>query len=247
MATDQQQGIYYIKNTVNGKLYIGSSVDIQSRWHHHRSALRHGKHTNPKLTNGWNKYGESAFEFGVLEEVSQTQDLIPREDHYILTLDPFYNCLLASDGGRHIPTPESKAAMAASMKGRKFTPEHRAKISKGLKGHLVKASTRLKIGSARKQFRHTEKTKARLAEVRLGWKHPENVKAKIKASNQGKHNHSATNNPRYDHTVYRFKHPDGRMFEGTRFDFYTKYNLSAGMVSQVVRGLRASVKKWVLV
>lgn len=32
-------GIYKIENTVNGKVYIGQSVDIKKRWKAHRSEL----------------------------------------------------------------------------------------------------------------------------------------------------------------------------------------------------------------
>ena len=54
-------GVYQIKNTLNGKAYIGSSKNIKRRLGIHRSMLRRGTHRNPHLQNAWNKYGESAF------------------------------------------------------------------------------------------------------------------------------------------------------------------------------------------
>lgn len=60
-------GIYVIYNTVNNKAYIGQSKDIRQRWWSHRHSLRKNKHGNSHLQNAWNKYGEEAFDFGVLK------------------------------------------------------------------------------------------------------------------------------------------------------------------------------------
>jgi group I intron endonuclease len=60
-------GIYKITNLVNGKIYIGSSVDVMSRWANHRSTLRRGKHKNPHLQSAWLKYGENNFRFDVVK------------------------------------------------------------------------------------------------------------------------------------------------------------------------------------
>ena len=61
-------GIYMIRNTINDKLYIGKSVDVKKRFREHKHELRLGRHHNVYLQNAWNKYGEGAFEFLVLEE-----------------------------------------------------------------------------------------------------------------------------------------------------------------------------------
>ena len=33
-------GIYQIKNNINGKMYIGKSIDIESRWKNHISVSK---------------------------------------------------------------------------------------------------------------------------------------------------------------------------------------------------------------
>jgi len=76
-------GVYIIRNTQNGKVYVGSSVDMEERWKVHRQRLRQGMTT--RLGRAWTKYGERAFEFKVIEEVTPGQ-LIEREQYWIDTM-----------------------------------------------------------------------------------------------------------------------------------------------------------------
>ncbi len=95
-------GIYVIKNKVNGKFYIGSSDDIRHRWYEHSYKLRKNKHNNPHFQNAWNKYGESNFEFLIVEKCNK-DDLLTREQYYINKLQPFkekgYNICDTAGGG----------------------------------------------------------------------------------------------------------------------------------------------------
>lgn len=83
-------GIYMIINTKNGKRYVGSSINIKKRLWEHRSTLRHNHHDNQHLQNAWNKYGEQAFEYSILEVCSQ-KERFSREQFYVDTLHPEYN------------------------------------------------------------------------------------------------------------------------------------------------------------
>lgn len=76
-------GIYAICNKVNGKLYIGSARNAIDRWQkEHLPILKKNKHYNRHLQHAWNKYGESAFEFLVLEECGEAL-LVEREGYWI--------------------------------------------------------------------------------------------------------------------------------------------------------------------
>jgi group I intron endonuclease len=100
-----KSGIYKITNTVNGKFYIGSSVDVQARFHKHKSGLRRGVHPNPILQRAWNRYGEDKFTFEILEECPEKNQgvCLIREQYYLDLLKPYlevgYNIVKQATGG----------------------------------------------------------------------------------------------------------------------------------------------------
>lgn len=67
-------GIYEIVHIESGKLYGGQAINIRKRWIAHRYALNHNNHRNRYLQNAWNKYGEAAFQFRVIEDFSYLAD-----------------------------------------------------------------------------------------------------------------------------------------------------------------------------
>ena len=77
-------GIYCIENVVNHKIYIGSSKNIYQRLLKHFALLRHNKHENAHLQNAWNKYGESSFEWFVIEKCDIT--ILTRREQYCIDL-----------------------------------------------------------------------------------------------------------------------------------------------------------------
>lgn len=62
-------GIYCIQNTINGMMYVGKALDINSRISHHRSLLRQGNHPNSSLQEDWNHYGGAFFKVRILKRV----------------------------------------------------------------------------------------------------------------------------------------------------------------------------------
>jgi predicted GIY-YIG superfamily endonuclease len=75
-------GIYEIRNSVNGKRYVGGSADINKRIRAHLLRLRKKLHGNHELQSDFNKYGEKMFGYGVLEKCSENM-LAARENHWI--------------------------------------------------------------------------------------------------------------------------------------------------------------------
>jgi group I intron endonuclease len=86
MAKEAVYGIYEIRNSVNGKVYIGQSqrgAGVHGRWRNHRTQLRGGNHHNRKLQSAWAKYGAESFVFSVLLEVPQGTPSGTIDDHEI--------------------------------------------------------------------------------------------------------------------------------------------------------------------
>lgn len=75
--------IYKIENKINGKLYIGQTINFNKRKNTHCRELKTNSHKNKHLQGAWNKYGESAFEFSILEEVSDETPIYEREQYWI--------------------------------------------------------------------------------------------------------------------------------------------------------------------
>lgn len=125
-------GVYEITNQVNGKRYVGSSLNIKKRWGRHLSELRRGQHSNAHLQCAFDKYGESAFTFSILEHVENIPHVIPREQHYLDMLLPEYNM----------------APVAGSSLGRPRSPETRAKLSEANEGHAVSEEAKQKMRAA---------------------------------------------------------------------------------------------------
>lgn len=63
---DKIAGVYQIENIIDGKLYIGSSVDIKTRFRSHKSYLRRGIHTNIHLQRAYNKYRKKNFIYSII-------------------------------------------------------------------------------------------------------------------------------------------------------------------------------------
>lgn len=133
-------GIYAIKHTASGRVYIGSSSNLSVRFRDHRRLLRLGKHPNVYLQRSWDRHGSDAFSFYVVEEVDQIDRLLEREQFYIDTLDSAchtkgFNLSPTAGSSRGcVRSAETRALLSKIQKGRRHTPEARAKISQAQLG-----------------------------------------------------------------------------------------------------------------
>lgn len=77
-------GIYKITNLKNGRVYIGQSVNVMSRWAKHVDDLVNCKHSNSKLLADFKEHGLAAFQVEIIEKCKKRMDLLlKREEFYI--------------------------------------------------------------------------------------------------------------------------------------------------------------------
>lgn len=67
-------GVFQVKNTVNGKVLLGSTLNLDGALNQHRFMLGHGSHYNRALQKDWRECGEGAFVFEILEVVEVKDD-----------------------------------------------------------------------------------------------------------------------------------------------------------------------------
>lgn len=141
-------GIYFIKNVLTGKLYIGKSKNIKARLINHRTKLNCNIHKNNHLQSSWNLYGKENFAFGILEECEHSL-LDEREKFYIITNNSVspngYNLTYGGDGG--VFTNESREKLSNINKGKRHTEETKQKLSEINKGKHLSEETKEKIRS----------------------------------------------------------------------------------------------------
>ncbi len=138
-------GIYCIEFIPTGRKYVGSSKNMYVRLCAHKHRLKKGSHPNPILQAHFNKHGMASFAASVVEEVSDCEQLVSREQHWIDHLDTVAN-------GFNI-LPE-----ASSARGRKHSDEWKRNKSKQMLGSLNPFHGR----------RHTQETIEHLSQVRKG-------------------------------------------------------------------------------
>ncbi len=64
-------GVAQIRNTINDKIYIESSLNLDAIWNRHKFQLRGGLHLNTALQKEWNQFGEDHFVYEILREIKQ--------------------------------------------------------------------------------------------------------------------------------------------------------------------------------
>lgn len=224
-------GIYCITCT-NGKIYIGSSINIERRWQHHLAALNRGDHRNHYLQRSWNKYGDGAFFWEVVHTCDEVA-LVSLEQFYLELYQPFnergFNLSLDTKsnmrGRKH--KPESILKMSVNRSGHITTDEHRAKLSKAGKGRPHSDEHKAKIGAAHRGRVLSPEHRAKISKNT----HISEAQKEASRAVQSKH--------------YIVTTPDGIEIQVTNLQKFCRENgLHQSAMCEIANGKRPHYKKW---
>jgi group I intron endonuclease len=173
------KGIYIIKNILNDKIYVGSSVKLEAREQRHFKNLLDNKHHSQKLQNAYNKYGPKFFIFKPIEEYENidNEQLIIREQYWIDYYDSYYkgyNCRpKAKNNHGHKHSEETKKLMSKKqsgknngMYGKKLSEEVKERIRQKMLGRFFSEETRKKLRESALNRSHSEETKFKQSRVK---------------------------------------------------------------------------------
>jgi len=227
-------GIYKIINKINGKYYVGSSDNIYKRYITHKNFLNNNNHINTILQNSWNKYGNTNFDFVIIEKVPKENLLITEQKYLNIAIterNKCYNiCFDASSpmkGRKH----DEKTKELMSIKRRlqirpPCSQETKEKIKKsnsrtyeeiyGVEKSKEKTNRQSVMWKGQNNpmynRHHTLEAKLKMSNCRIGKKHSTETKEKI-----GKYS--------MDNTKFSLKNTKTHeMFIGTKHEFIVKYN-----------------------
>jgi group I intron endonuclease len=221
-------GVYMITNIVDGKIYVGSSKDVELRFRQHQKSLKGGYHINKHLQNAWSKYGEQAFKFEVIEYCSPDvmieleQDLI--ESLECLDRKKGYNLMPAAPGNPY--TEEIRKKISEANRRRRLSPESRKRISESLKGNknILTEKNRNALRKAVVDKPLTEEHKRKISESLKGKKRSKesrnNMKGakRLSAQEKAEIEYELVNNP-----------------DVVQRDLAKKYGVSPGSIQRIKR------------
>lgn len=183
--------IYKITNKINGKCYIGQTINVIRRFNQYKKIRC--KH-QPKLYNALKKYNVDEFVFEIFDTAFDSETLDFLEETYIRcfnSIENGYNCL---PGGR----------VSNSMKGKYHTEEIKRKISEGKRGNKNpnfgkprSEETKRKISNSQKGNKshhfgkcHSDEIKQKISKSLKGRQLSEETKIKLSEGKKGNKNYT---------------------------------------------------------
>ena len=197
-------GIYRFTNILNGKTYVGSSVELRNRFlHYYRlTYLANKRRGQSMICKALLKNGYNNFTLEILEYCDPSEAIL-REQYYIDLLKPGYNILKFAGstlGYKH--SEDTKAKLSSVLKAvwkseisdmlkaklsASWTEERRLKMILLKEGKTLSEETRAKISAALKEVWQSEEKRAKYlaSKKKKDVIMSEETKAKISATKKG--------------------------------------------------------------
>lgn len=251
----KQCGVYAIKNSINNKIYIGSTcTSFLNRIYNHTLNLNRNTHCNKYLQRAWNKYGNDTFIFEILEIcTSNKNNTLKKEQKYLDMLHPEYNiCKIARSVKGRLMSNANKELVRIRMSGKN---NHNYDFTKYIFFHPIKG---IEIKNQREFYEYTKCNYTNINQMihngktlsTRGWvcfgKYTENFdisKNNLENLYHEKSKYQKNKKIRYNRQIFYFiNNITGEIFNGTRYEFADKYNLKLKSIRKITteRGLKNS-------
>jgi len=157
--------VYETRCLISGKIYVGVHRQDGDDFDGYFGSGR-------ALKRAIKKHGVGAFERRTLFEFATGAEAYAREaeivtEEFCKRRDT-YNMKTGGEGGRH--SPESRAKLSESLRGRKLSPEHCAKMSESRRGKKHSPEHCAKMSESQRGKKHSPEARAKMREsARRRW------------------------------------------------------------------------------
>lgn len=212
-------GIYNIRNIINGKIYIGSTVDIKYRHYKHFYELKNKIHDNDHLQSAWNKYGEQSFEMFMVDYIKDEEkdrkkfekelkeaEQLHLNKHWIFENND-YDRSICYNSARYADRPPVLAGKDNPNYGKPISEKMKKSISEARKGKTyeeifgVEKATKMRIACSERVSgkwhpnfgKHlSKKIREKISESKMGTRHSAKTIEKMRISSTGRRHTNKT-------------------------------------------------------
>jgi group I intron endonuclease len=138
--------IYKVTNLVNGKVYIGKTINTLEKRKIQHISESNANRTKSIFHKALRKYGEDNFLWEIIDSAESENELFDKEKYYIT----FYHSYIKDDNSNGY----NMTIGGEGISGLKFSEESKKKSSESHKGQIVSNETRKKISERFKGSNH---------------------------------------------------------------------------------------------
>jgi group I intron endonuclease len=126
--------VYRLTNNLNNKTYVGSTVNLSTRFYKYFS-IKHLSERKTPIHNALLKYGFNNFTLEILEYCESGINPVTREQYYFSKLKPEYNIL--EQAGSSLGYKHTAATLEFFKNDRKINEETRKNLSSAATGRVL--------------------------------------------------------------------------------------------------------------